>query len=123
MNEGDVVRIADPRTNVHCWVMILKVANGRQFVGVMLVTARPHSDTTVILHPGDHPFISRPTSVDYGSAKPLVISKLEEWIGARRALPQEPLTAELLARVAAGLCQSSRTPNHVRELAGCESPS
>lgn len=119
MNVGDVVRIADPRTKAHCWVLVVETANAKQFIGVMLVSLKPHSDRTVILQVGDHPFIQHETSVDYGSATVLVTSKLDSWVSSKRAALQQPMDPAVMHRIRHGVCDSTRTPNHVKAVMGC----
>ena len=99
--------------------MLLALADGVQLLGVMLVSQKPHTDSTVVLVPGDHEFILHPTSVDYGTARPLVVSKLNGWIANGRATLQAPMDAHVLRRIQDGLCLSTRTPNDVKQLMGC----
>ncbi len=116
MNVGDVLWIPDARSGAHCWVLILERLDGKQFVGVMLVSLKPHSDKTVVLLPGEHPFVVRETSVDYGSATPMSAAKLAEWLASGRAQQRDAMPADVTARIKRGALESSRTPNHVKDL-------
>ena len=81
----------------------------RLVVTAVVVTERGHTDKTCILDVGDHPFIRHRSSVDYGSAKFVPLSRLETHITSGVATQAEDIAPEVLGRVRAGLLQSSRT--------------
>lgn len=72
-----------------------------------VVSEKPFTDKTVTLNVGDHPFIRRPSNVDYGWSRFLPAMKL------LRGKPQEDLNDEVLARVRDGLLASSHTTNEL----------
>lgn len=79
-----------------------------------VVSVKPHTDKTVTLLPGDHPFLLRQSNVDYGWAcfKP---AKLLASALLKHGERQQDMSDDVLARVRAGLLASSRTPNEVLE--------
>ncbi len=76
-------------------------------------TAQYDSDNTLILHPGDHPFINRPTVVSFHSLKKLEVEKLLHL--ERLNMPdmferKAPVSSELLERIIEGAKKSEDTP-------------
>lgn len=84
-------------------------------VVVVLVSERAHTERTVCLGIGDHPFISRPSNVDFGSATFFPASKLQNAIATGRGKLKDDMSSALLETVRAGLMASSRTPNAIIE--------
>lgn len=82
---------------------------------VMLVTERDHTDKTVILLEGDHPFVKHPSSVDYGQTTYRPAAKLAAAVSNGAAVMQATLSRSVLARVRDGVFASSRTPNEMLE--------
>ncbi|HET8649067.1 MAG TPA: hypothetical protein VFL95_03430 [Gemmatimonadales bacterium] len=86
---GAAFLFVDPRFKglPHLWVILNNpssaFADGK-VIAVSFVTARSYTDATVILQPGDHPFIRHATSVDYGGAKLWRVEMIEHEIGERR---------------------------------------
>jgi hypothetical protein len=67
-------------------------------------------DTTCVLEKGDHPFVKRPTWVDFGRANIFAVAKLENGIRTGQLIRYEPVSDALFKRVAEGLCTSPMTP-------------
>jgi len=118
---GDVLLMLDAHAGDHCWVVLHAIDGGAKVVAVMLRTARAFTDKTVILKAGDHPFVSVDTCIDYSSAKPFVVSGLRQRVTDRLAFPKQAMDAVVLQRILEGLCLSSRTPNYIKDEAGCGS--
>lgn len=76
---GDAFLLAKPGQAVrHLWVIVTQPEGTRlRAVMVNLTTQRPHSDTTVVLAPGDHPFIRHATVVNYSDARFVEVGRLE----------------------------------------------
>ena len=87
-------------------------------VAVMLRTAKSFTDDTVVLHPGDHPFIRHPTAVQYSTAECFRVKRLIKAIQQGQCHLKEDMSEELLDRVRDGLLRSPFTVNRVRSL--CE---
>jgi len=105
----------------HLW-FVLTDPDPSKVVAARVVTARPHTDKTVILAAGDHPFVRHDSSVDYGSATFLVVGKVQAAIKAGRCHLQPDMSAALLEQVRKGLLASPRTMHavvtHCREVFG-----
>lgn len=97
-------------TLMHLWFVLTdpEGSPGR-CVGAMLTTRRRHSDTTVILRLGDHPFIKHESTVDFGKLEFLKVSKLHHAIEIGQCYSREDMSADLLRKVRAGLLSSPRT--------------
>lgn len=55
----------------------------------MVVSEKPHTDKTITLNVGDHPFFQRASNIDYGSAKHFPRVKLENQVNGRGKLRQD----------------------------------
>lgn len=86
-----------------------------QVVATMVVTNRQHTDKTVVLQAGEHPFIKHGSCVDYGGARLLKVSRLQAGLKTNQCRPEPDMSKELLARVRAGLLTSSRTVHWLTE--------
>jgi hypothetical protein len=96
----------------HLW-FVLTDPDPQAMVLVMLVSVKPHTDRTLQLHVGDHPFIRHPSAVDFGTARYVPAGKLEDALSSGRASLHSDMSDALLARVRAGLLASARTPNEI----------
>ena len=81
----------------------------------MLLTEKWHTDETVILEPGDHPFITRKSSVHFSTAKLYRVAMIQNAIKRGRCSLKSDMTPELLVRVRQGLLDSTFTVNVIRE--------
>lgn len=81
----------------------------------MVVTARAYTDKTVVLEPGDHPFIQRQSNVDFGAAVLLKVDRFHDAITSEKCHLQPDMSQELLIRVRAGLRTSPRTIHAIRD--------
>ncbi len=79
----------------------------------MLVTAKPHTDKTVILVPGDHPFVAHESNVDYGTATFVSSVRLTVAVCNGKGHMQADASPKLLRTLRAGLLTSPRVVNEV----------
>jgi hypothetical protein len=82
-------------------------------VVVMVVTTRQHTDKSVILRAGDHPFIQHDSSLDYGGALRLKVNRLLAAVKNDKCELQPDMSPELLKRVRDGLLVCPRTVHHI----------
>ena len=69
VSAGDTYILRKPGDGVpHLWAVLTDPDKDDTVVIVNLTTRQPHSDDTVILHPGDHPFVLHETVVFYQDA-------------------------------------------------------
>lgn len=100
----------------HLWVVLCDpVGPHAEVVIVSLTTLRPHSDETVILKPGDHPFVQHPTCVYYSDARITTVARLEAGLRHGHAFRREDMDATLVERVRDGLFRSPFTVQVLRE--------
>jgi hypothetical protein len=85
-----------------------------QSVIVSLTTRRTGSDATVVLVPGEHPFVIRETVVFYADARLVHVNQLEQLIAAGVTTRHADCSAELLRRIQAGLSASPMTPEFIK---------
>lgn len=111
---GASLLVRDARIGTHLWFVLTDPdpATGR-VVLVMLVTERGHTDRTVRLTVGDHPFIRHASDVAFGTAIYAPTAKLNERLARGVATLHTDMTPALLAAVRAGLLASSHTPNEI----------
>jgi len=101
----------------HLWLILTDPDPNGQVLGVMVVSVKSFSDGTVLLAAGEHPFIRHESSVEFGGAKRLKVSRLAAAAGDGRCRLLSDTSPELLRRVRAGLLVSPRTVRHIRDYA------
>lgn len=82
-------------------------------IAAMVVTAKAHTDKTVTLHAGDHPFIRHESNVDFSVAGYIHPARLQRALAQGKCDIQPDIDAALLAKVRIGLLTSSRTINEI----------
>lgn len=101
---------------MHLWIVITNPdQTDGKVVMVMVVSERPHTDKTLVLGAGSHPFIRRNSNLDFGGAKPFPASKIAKAIAEGNAHPQTPVSATILADVQNAVLTSSRTPHFISD--------
>jgi hypothetical protein len=112
---GDSFLLPKPGQEVsHLWVLVTPPDADGDAVMVNLTTQRPHSDTTVVLQPGDHPFIRHSTVVNYSDARLVNTPQLDAAINAGICRQLDPVTPAVLNQIQAGLPLSPFTPNKIK---------
>jgi hypothetical protein len=102
------------REGDHLWFVLTDPdANTGHVVMAMLVTSRPHTDKTIALVPGDHPFVQHESNIDYGSARFVPAQKLSQALVAGSAELRADMAPALLHEALCGLITSSRTANYI----------
>lgn len=101
----------------HLWVVASIPDSEGRFLVVSLTSLKGSKDQTVILNPGDHPFIKWPTCAFYQLADIMTVAKLEEVIRLGHAKLREPLSPKLAALVLDGFAASQFTKKRVVEFA------
>lgn len=103
----------------HLWFILTDPAgNPPTVVAVCLRSMRRFADETVVLHPGDHPFIRHESFVLYSTARRFRVDRLLRALEHGRCHLKEDMGPELLERVRAGLLASPFTVNAIRD--ACE---
>jgi hypothetical protein len=111
---GTVLYIRDPHMGAHAFVVLTDPDPATQRVVVVpLVTARAHTDTTVLLVPGEHPFIRHDTHVSFGAATYAPVARLERKLVRGVVDRLDDQAGDVLARIQRGLLASSCTINEI----------
>lgn len=96
----------------HLWIVVTPPIEG-EVVTVCVATKRKRSETLVVLHAGDHPFIVHDSVIAYSYSAIRLVDDIEAAFSTGAAKKREPVASEILQRVQAGLLDSDRTPNGV----------
>jgi hypothetical protein len=116
-NPGDTLWFHEMYQEIpHLYVVVTPpVGTPPLAVVVNLTSQRAHSDTTVILQEGDHPFLKDPTAVNYKYARLLSIEWLKKEIDAKIAWADVPFKPDVLKRIQDGVLQSPFTPHNIKK--------
>jgi len=111
---GDTFLTGDgDEENFHLWVIVTPPAEG-EVVTVCMVTATRKTERLLHLRPGDHPFIKHESAISYGFSKIRMVADIETLLANGSATSKEPMPADVLRRIQAGVVDSGFTPNGVR---------
>ena len=100
----------------HLWVILTEPSSDPQkTIIVSVTTKRSYSDTTVILGPGDHPFIRHQSVISYSDAKIAFVDKIQLAIVNDDAEEREPFDIEIVNKIRDGILESSLTPKKVQQ--------
>lgn len=113
---GDSLMLPKPgHPTEHLWVLATRPhPETGEAILVNVTTLRPHSDTTTILNPGDHPFVKKPSVVFYADARIVDTSLVDNGLRRGQFRPHDRFRPEVLARVQAGLAASPFTPKKIK---------
>lgn len=98
----------------HLQVVLTDPDVNEEFITVSVCTRQPRMEAIVVLHEGDHPFISRESVVSYRYARIRQLSNVTTAISNGIARTRERVSDQLLLRIRAGLVDSDFTRNDVR---------
>ncbi len=114
LNCGDTFLTGDgDEDNFHLWIIVTPPSEG-EMVTVCMVTATKKTERLVQLAPGDHPFIKHASAISYGFSRIRAVADIEAQLANGSARPKEPMPANVLNRIQAGVIDSDFTPNGVR---------
>jgi hypothetical protein len=86
-----------------------------EVVIVSVTTKRARSETLVCLKKGDHPFIEHDSVISYAYSRVTTVEEIETAVKNRTAMSRANASDSLLRRAQAGLIESDRTPNWVKQ--------
>lgn len=78
-----------------------------------LETALPH-DPTCILHPGDHPFVTRESYVSYRDSRILETAKIVNGVSSGMFVAKELMDGSIVDRICDGLLTSQQTAEKIK---------
>jgi hypothetical protein len=103
----------------HLWIVVTDPDINANAIGVNVTTRYSTSETTVVLMPGDHPFIKHESVIRFRDAKILELKSLEHLLSTGTTKfachTHAPCSAELLTRVQEGMIKTSQLSNEVKD--------
>jgi hypothetical protein len=97
----------------HLWIVVTPPKDGE--VAIVCVTSeRIHSETTVRLKVGDHPFLRHASVISYRHSRVTTVEEIEKNVKNGIAKSLAPASDALVKRAQSGLVDSDFTPNGVR---------
>jgi hypothetical protein len=94
----------------HLWVILLDPEPSGKTIMVNLTSRKPQieQDLTVVLHPGDHPYVTQESIVNYSDARFIEdVRLIEQSFQMRVGIPRERCSESLLRRIQEGLLKSA----------------
>jgi hypothetical protein len=115
MVAGDCYRLKlnNSEPTPHLWIALLDPTPAAETIIVSLITIRHNCDQTVVVMPGNHPFVNRPSCVLFGDSKIVSASQLDLWATMGFAQQQSRLSPNLLQEICQGLKCSPFTPKKI----------
>ncbi len=109
------------RLRPHVWTIISdSELNGDKLV-ILNFTTDDDIDPTCVIEPGEHPFISRTTYVNYRDAKIAEAEQLAQAVRARHIMFKDDLSEDLLQKIRAGAAESQYLQNKIRRFLAIQS--
>ena len=99
----------------HLWILLTSVDSNGKILMVNLTSAKPHSDRTTVLQVGDHPFVTRETTVNYGNATIAEMRHIMRAIDANLGEKREDASTDLLKRLREVFLTSPYTKNSLKD--------
>jgi hypothetical protein len=119
LNPGDTFLLPKPGQVEHLWVVLTGPRKDGTAVCVNVTSWTFDSDETVILGPGDHPFVKKKSVIHYEDARYMPLNRIEQLLQKRTTEfvceMHHACTYKLLDRIRTGLLNSKRTPNGIKE--------
>ena len=107
--------IAGPNQKKHLHVVLTHPDDDDQVIVVSISTLRTTSDTTVILHQGDHKFIDHDSVVEYRMAGPTSARILAQRLASGLYASYDPMPPEILRKIQDGVTESRFTRLGVKD--------
>jgi len=102
--------------NQHLWIILTDPdRKARQVVAAMIVTSRQHTDKTVTLKRGEHPFIEHDSNVDFGGAVLVRVESFYQAMHDGQCHIHQDVSAAVLETVRRGLLTSQETVHFISE--------
>ena len=103
MNAGDTIIIPLPDTSYdsHLWIVISDPSRGDECM-IVNFTSSPDKDQACVVVPGEHPYVTKRTCVNFKDAKKCKTGDLDRLDRIPKPEKLRPLSAELLAKIRIG---------------------
>jgi hypothetical protein len=114
---GDAVEMPKPGQAVpHLWIIVTDpLPSSHEVVIVNVTSLRQHSDTTVVLKPGDHPYIRHDSVIFYADARLADVRNIQAGIDKGWFQECAACSPALLKRIREGLLASKFTRNKIKD--------
>lgn len=100
----------------HLWVVVCGPHGEPPAVVIAsCTTRRDWSDTTVVLEPGDHPFLDHETVIMYSDARIVPVRQIRMQYERRKITVNVPLDEPVLRRIQEGVHESADATPRVKE--------
>jgi hypothetical protein len=103
----------------HLWIVLTEPDDDGNAVCVNVTRKELYSDTTTVLKPGEHPFISKESVVHYPDAQILNLHKVQKAIDSNphsyTCKAHKPCSDDLFTRIQEGLLDSPHTPKGIKK--------
>lgn len=99
----------------HLWIILSDPNSDGRILLVNCTSKAPPTDTTVILAPGDHEFIDKPSWIFYALAETPLVTNFEAEIKLGRYKKKQDLSCELLKKLQVGAFASEHTKEKHKE--------
>ena len=114
---GDTFQHSGEHSDNHLWIVLSDPLQDQSRVLVVnLTTYRQKSDTACLIQPGEHPFVTALTCVQYLACRDVKLGILKDWLDMGQIVKREPITQSLLSRIRQGAVDSPHTPFGVKTL-------
>lgn len=115
LRAGQTILLPKPgHETAHLWVVLTAPDTQAQMLIVNFTTLRPHSDSTVVIQPGEHPFVTHATVVHYADARLTAASAVTGALASGLFLPHQDCSPALLQRLLLGAFASPHTPEKIK---------
>ncbi|MBF0502957.1 MAG: hypothetical protein HQM09_22670 [Candidatus Riflebacteria bacterium] len=112
---GDSVLMPTPPGMVrHLWFLCFVLKDGQEGIFVNLTDSENSEDNTVILNPGDHPFVIKKSVILYSRAMVFKRKNIETLLDKGIIFPNFPASEGLLSKINKGFMSTSVVPEPVR---------
>jgi hypothetical protein len=102
----------------HHWIILTPLGEDGTAVCVNVTSWKFDCDETVILMPGEHPFIVKKSVVHYEDAQFIPLARVEQLLsmGTNKFVCEQknPCTYKLMDKLKEGLLKSKRTPKGIK---------
>lgn len=115
LRAGQTILLPKPgHDTAHLWVILTAPDAQGQVLLINFTTLRPHSDATVVIQSGEHPFVVHSTVAHYADVRLTGASAIEAAITSGHFRTHQDCSAALLGRLIAGVLASPYAPEKIK---------
>lgn len=115
LKPGQTILLPKPgQETAHLWVVLTAPDAAGNVVMANFTTLRSHSDTTVVVNPGDHRFINHASVIHFADTRLTSASSVEAALASGIYPRHDDCTTILIDRILAGALASPYTPGKIK---------